>query len=88
MELQTTLQIFPNPAGEKVTIGWTNETEGRVTLSLLDIHGSHLETIVSENFRKGDQKFVWHTAHLSPGIYLIRINSGNYTGIQKLVIVK
>jgi hypothetical protein len=87
MESQTALQLSPNPAGEKVTIGWTNENDGPVILSLLNIHGSYIETIVSENFRKGAQKFVWHTSHLSPGIYLVRINSGNNTSTQKLVIV-
>jgi len=88
MKTNATIRITPNPSSNKTTINWYNAQDQHVNISLLNLHGQYIETMVSEDFKAGQQSFDWYTSHLPRGIYFVRSKAGENTATQKLIIMK
>lgn len=74
-------ELFPNPAKDYFEFSLQNQSSN-VKLSIYDING---RALISESFDTQDRKIV-NTTSLSAGIYFVEINSGNQTGVKKLLI--
>ncbi len=74
------LELFPNPAVERVTLRWSGNEEAKV--ELLGAQGQHL-TDIALTMRSPTLSL----AGLSEGIYLLKITSGNSFAIKKLLIM-
>lgn len=72
--------IYPNPATETVTIA--APTDGPITYTLLDATG---RAIVTGAWPTGGHNQL-NVAHLSPGLYAIRVQTATNTGVRQVVV--
>ncbi|MCB9235689.1 MAG: 1,4-alpha-glucan-branching protein [Bacteroidia bacterium] len=82
----TTLQLFPNPAGDYVFAGWEQPRAGQTTLRLLNLMGQEVSPRVSVFCAAGPQTHRFETSHLPACLYLIELQVEGHTTIQKLVV--
>ncbi len=82
------LSILPNPFSNQTTIEFTLPESEFVTLSIYDVTGKHLKTILSKKLSKGNHKIRCNAEGLNEGIYFIRLETKNSSIVQKAIIMK
>ena len=80
--------VLPNPFKDKTSIEFTLPDAGFVTLSILDITGKRLETILSEKLTSGKHQIEWNAERLPPGIYFLRLEMNGYFVTRKLLLLR
>lgn len=71
--------VYPNPAQDQAGIRFTMEAEERVNIRIFNPLGQEVKRIVDGLFPAGEYSREFSTADLSPGVYILRMeSSGNY----------
>jgi hypothetical protein len=81
-------QNYPNPFNPTTTINYSLAKDGHVKITLYNILGSKLAVLVNENKLAGSYSVQFDAHTLPSGIYFYRLESGAYTDIKKLVLMK
>jgi photosystem II stability/assembly factor-like uncharacterized protein len=91
-------QNYPNPFNPVTTITfqipfrevWQPKADGVgfVTLKVFDIQGRELKTLVTEYLAPGSYSVTWDASGFSSGIYFCKLESGNYTNMKKMILLK
>ena len=83
---------FPNPFNPRTTIrfnfGLGEAIMRPLTLTVYNITGRIVETLVNGNLEPGEHEVVWNGSGFSSGIYFVRLQSNNFVETQKIVLVK
>ncbi|TKJ42357.1 hypothetical protein CEE37_01360 [candidate division LCP-89 bacterium B3_LCP] len=78
----------PNPFNPTTTISYSLPTEAKVKLSIYDIRGAVVTSLVDGFRQAGSHEITFNAASLPSGIYLARLESGGQKSVQKLVLIK
>ncbi len=81
-------QNYPNPFNPSTTIEFALPAPGFVTLSIFNILGEKVATLVSEELTAGSYKYHWDATELTSGIYFYRIQTGLFVEIKKMLLLK
>jgi len=81
-------QNYPNPFNPTTTINYSLAKEGSVKLTVYNSIGSKVATIVNENKPVGNYSVQFNGSNLPSGIYLYRLESGNYNATKKFILLK
>jgi subtilisin-like proprotein convertase family protein len=81
-------QNFPNPFNPVTTINYSLAKEGRVKLTIYNVIGSKVVTIVDEYKTAGNYSVQFNAGSFASGIYLYRLEADNYTAAKKLILIK
>jgi hypothetical protein len=81
-------QNYPNPFNPSTTISYSIAKPGNVKISVYDITGSKVATIVNENKSVGNYSVQFGGSNLASGIYLYRLESGSYSASKKFILIK
>jgi hypothetical protein len=81
-------QNYPNPFNPVTTINYSVAKEGRVKLTVYNSIGIKVATIVNENKPAGHYSVQFNGSSLASGIYLYRLESGNFSADKKLILLK
>lgn len=81
------IDVYPNPMSENSTLSFQLPAKARVNVSLYDISGKKVSTIINKIKQKGDHTLVLHRKGLSKGVYFIRIHSNDSLNVIKLLIL-
>ena len=93
VEKETVLNpAVPNPFNP-TTISFTLPERARVTLSIYDVQGRTVRTLVDETGSGGYQERVWDGrdaagSPVSSGVYFYRLTAGNRTLTKKMVVLR
>jgi hypothetical protein len=68
--------IYPNPATDHINVTINSSIVATATLSIVDINGAE-HFVGTKQLQSGANKFSIQVNNLAPGVYLIKINSGN-----------
>lgn len=79
---------YPNPFNPSTQIRYDIPNSALVTLSVFDLSGKLVKTIVNEVKTAGSYSVEFDATGLSSGIYLYRLKAGSYTNVQKMTLVK
>ncbi len=82
------LKVFPNPMQSHTRIEYYLATTQQVNITLYDVAGNSIETIINTYKPAGDHYIVWRNPGLANGIYYMVMTSGNEKSTTKLVIQK
>lgn len=83
------LSIFPNPAPQWVEVQFSAPQSGNYELTLWDVEGKRIKTLVSDHLSKGSVLFQFSVAPLPQGLYWLRITQGeNLVHQEKLVVAR
>ena len=80
--------IHPNPFNPitRITYGLPENTN--IQILVYDLSGRQVKTLISEFQTPGYHSVNWDADNLPSGVYLIRMESGDFTQTQKVVLIK
>ena len=86
-------EIYPNPFNPTTTISFSIPEESNVEVSVYNIRGQKVKTLVNNKVAKGWHKVQWNglnssNEHVSSGIYFSIIKTEYGSNTQKLVLLK
>jgi len=59
-----------------------------VSLSIFDLNGRVVVRLVDGIVSAGNQTFVWNASALPAGVYVVRMDAGEKSEMQKVVLVR
>ncbi|MEZ5013876.1 MAG: T9SS type A sorting domain-containing protein [Chitinophagales bacterium] len=81
------MQVFPNPVSDDLTVEFSAQSEGQISLELNDLEGRNVLSF-SDLCNVGKNIFTIDLRAVSNGLYLLQIRSENESSIQKIVVSK
>ncbi len=81
-------QNFPNPFNPTTVINYSIPGSGQTTLTVYDLLGREVQTLVNEYQNAGTYSFSFDASKLTSGVYYYRLQSGSFTQTKKLMLVK
>lgn len=86
-------QNYPNPFNPTTTIKFAVPTESLVNISIYDINGTNIATVVNEIKSAGYFTTSWdgknnNGTNVSSGIYFYTIRTKNFTHTKKMLLIK
>lgn len=82
-------QNYPNPFNPATTIEFSIPKSENVTLNIYDILGEEVATLVSDRLSAGSYQYEWsRTSGIASGVYLYRLQAGEYVETRKMVLMK
>ena len=79
---------YPNPFNPTTTIEFSLERTQHVTLSVYDVLGKHVTTIVDGVQPAGAHTVKFDGSELSGGIYFYQLQAGDYSETRRMALVK
>ncbi len=85
--------IYPNPFNPTTNINYSIKDEGLVEISVFNLKGQKVKTLVSKVSDAGDFSISWHGdtdngEDTSSGVYFIRMNTVNHIETRKVLMIK
>ena len=81
-------KAYPNPFNPAVTLRYGLTKDAQTILQVYNMRGQLVETLVNMHQLAGNYDINWQPQNLSAGVYIVRLQSGNQTNLQKVVFVK
>jgi len=81
-------QNYPNPFNPSTSISYHIPQSGSVTLRVFDMLGNSVATVVDEIQPAGSHTVRFNGEGLSSGLYFYRLQSGSFTAVQKMTLLK
>ena len=81
-------QNYPNPFNPNTKINFALPKQGLVTLKIYDITGREIKTLVNEVKQAGYYTVDFNGSHLSSGVYFYKIQSGDFSSVKRMVLIK
>jgi hypothetical protein len=87
------LQNYPNPFNPVTKLRYDLPENSHVNITIFDILGREVKTLINQTQNGGYKSILWdgtndHGHYVSAGVYLYRIQAGNYTLAKKMVFLK
>jgi len=79
---------YPNPFNPTTSISFSISQSDIVSLNIYDITGKLITTLINEQLNIGYHSIDWDGTNYSSGMYLVKMESGEYVETQKLLLVK
>lgn len=81
-------QNYPNPFNSMTTIKYDIPVRSHVELSIYNLSGQRLETLVSEYQSAGAHTYQWDAENMASGLYIYRIATPDMSKSRRLLILK
>ena len=81
-------QNYPNPFNPTTNIKYSIPQGGLVTLKVFNVLGQEVATLVNQEQKPGSYVVDFNASNLASGVYMYRIQSGNYTFTKKMMLLK
>jgi len=81
-------QNYPNPFNPATTISFSLPSRSFVLLKVFDALGREVDVLLSEELSAGTYSQQWTPKGLSTGVYLYRLQAGNFVKTNKLILLR
>jgi hypothetical protein len=81
-------QNYPNPFNPTTKISFSIPKAGNVKLSVFDMLGREVKILVNEFKNAGNYEVNFNALNLASGVYLYRIESGDFKDVKKMTLLK
>lgn len=86
-------QNFPNPFNPLTQIRYSIPTSQNVTITLYNILGQKIKTLLSQKQTAGEHKVIWDARDdsgqpVSSGIYFYQLRAGDFTETKKMMLMR
>ncbi|NOY60438.1 MAG: S8 family serine peptidase [Calditrichaeota bacterium] len=92
-ETYTLEQNYPNPFNPTTTITYRMPRAGKVKIEIYNMLGQRIRTLVERNVPAGNYQVTWDAKDdfgksVATGMYLYRMQSGDFSAMRKLILLK
>ncbi len=84
----TVEQNYPNPFNPSTRIRYDLPQKSLVTVKVFNIIGREIITLVNGEETAGHHEIIFEATNMPSGIYLYRIQAGNFTQTKKMSLLK
>lgn len=81
-------QNHPNPFNPVTTIKYELPYDASVSISVYDITGHEIVTLVNERERAGYHSIEFNASNISSGVYFYRVSAGQYEAVKRMMLIK
>ena len=83
-------QNYPNPFNPvtKIKFDIAGQTVGQTFLSVYDITGREIQTLVNEKLNPGTYEVTFDGSNFASGVYFYQLRAGDFITTKKLVLLK
>ena len=81
-------QNYPNPFNPNTTITFELTKPSKVNIKIYNIFGERVADLLSASLHSGSHSVRWDASHMASGVYLYRIQVGEYVETKKMVLMK
>jgi hypothetical protein len=81
-------QNYPNPFNPSTVISWQLTVGNHVELSVYNLLGQKVATLVSGKQKAGFHTVEWDAGHLSSGVYYYMIKVGAWSDVKKMLLLQ
>jgi len=81
-------QNYPNPFNPSTTIRYGLPSRSHVTLTVFNILGQQVATLVEGEMEAGYHEAVFDASRLASGVYLYRLQAGDFVQTKRLVLLR
>jgi len=82
------MQNYPNPFNPNTQIVYSLPRQLKTTLKVFNILGQEVATLVNEVQSAGQHSVNFNASGLASGVYLYRLQAGEFTSSYKMVLMK
>jgi hypothetical protein len=79
---------YPNPFNPSVTITYSIPHSSPARLAVYDLLGREVKILTDEFTVAGAHSVVWNADGFASGVYMVRLQTGGFVAIAKLVLMK
>jgi hypothetical protein len=80
-------QNYPNPFNPVTRIKYQIPSTSHVTLTMYDVLGREVATLVDEVKQPGRYTVTWDAGGVASGVYFYRLQAGNFVDVKKMLLV-
>lgn len=81
-------QNYPNPFNPSTKISWQQPEQGLTRLAIFDILGNEVAVLVNETTPAGTNEAVFNAAGFSSGVYFYKLQSGSFSEVKKMMLIR
>ncbi|MDH3252538.1 MAG: T9SS type A sorting domain-containing protein, partial [Ignavibacteria bacterium] len=81
-------QNYPNPFNPSTTIRFSVAAERRVTLTVYDVLGREVATLIDEEMKPGEYAVQWDAVNAASGVYWYRMLAGDVSFVRPMMVLK
>ena len=81
-------QNYPNPFNPTTTIKFSIKKEGNVRLEVFNVLGQRVAALLNKKMKAGKYKVKFNARNYASGVYFYRIESGNFSAVKKMMLLK
>jgi flagellar hook assembly protein FlgD len=90
---KNTLSVVPNPFSNSTNISFSLSQSQKVSVQIFDMQGRSIKTLVDAQTEAGTHQLTWNARNdngsaVVTGIYLLKIQAGNFVETKKIWVVK
>jgi hypothetical protein len=82
----TEFSSYPNPFSDNLMIGYTLAGNEHVRLSICNALGQEVHVIAAGSQQAGTHTYNFNSGSLAQGVYYLKLQTGEHTNVQKLVL--
>jgi hypothetical protein len=83
------VNVYPNPAGNTVTVDYITKDNKEVTISLYNAFGQMIHNLTQSNFnRNGTYSVQFDVSDVKAGVYYFKIDGPDFSLTEKIIISK
>jgi parallel beta-helix repeat protein len=79
---------YPNPFNPITVTEYAIPHDAYVVIKIFDVRGQEVAVLVDDLIKEGHHAAVWDASQVSSGVYIIRMTSGDFKAVQKIIFVK
>jgi photosystem II stability/assembly factor-like uncharacterized protein len=84
------LHVYPNPTFNSTAISFSIAQSQTVSIKIFDVSGRLVKKLADTKMQTGNHRLVWNAKDekeiaVSPGIYFLQMNTGNYSETKKII---
>ncbi|OGN89812.1 MAG: hypothetical protein A2Y88_12030 [Chloroflexi bacterium RBG_13_48_10] len=81
-------QNYPNPFNPSTIITFELPKSNEVLLKIYNVLGEEVATLLSASLPSGSYQYEWDASGMASGVYLYRLQAGEYVETRKLVLMR
>ena len=79
---------YPNPFNPTTIIKFDIPKEIHVKIVIYDIQGKTIQTLLESKVNAGKYEIEWNGTNYPSGVYFYKMETGEYTSVKKMVLLK